>query len=376
MSQEDKSKERGVSRLKVLHYVNESVLSWSVPFLQLLRALEDKSINNVVLCSPGGRLSNEVEKIGVECVVAKALFPWCPRLCKKIGKIIGDVQPDIIVTRLSSAALIGGYWGKRLGIPVIGALDKFSKPRYYRHVQTVLAVSSLLASFAKNAGMPDVVAIPNGIETSFYRPPESHEAKNRLREQWSVGSDERIVLAAGRFVEWKGFDVLLNAFADVHRRFLSSGKDFPVRLFLAGDGEEKDNYRNLVKSLGIENLVIFPGFVRDIRPFLQMSDIFVLPSKEPEPFGLVLLEAMAAGKPSIATSCGGPQDMIEHGRSGWLVPCNEKDALADALSEALLSSDLLSIGERAMSKASEFDVTRVAERLLCLFENMILNYPK
>ncbi len=92
MLQEDKSKERGAIRLRVLHYVNESVLSWSVPFLQLLRALEDKGINNVVLCSPGGRLSKEVEKIGVECVVAKPLFPWCPRLCKIIGKKIADAH--------------------------------------------------------------------------------------------------------------------------------------------------------------------------------------------------------------------------------------------------------------------------------------------
>ena len=375
MLQEDKSKERGAIRLRVLHYVNESVLSWSVPFLQLLRALEDKGINNVVLCSPGGRLSKEVEKIGVECVVAKPLFPWCPRLCKIIGKKIADAHPDIILTRLSSAALIGGYWGKRLQIPVIGVLDKFSKPKYYRYVRTVQAVSSALAIFAKNAGMPDVVVIPNGIETSFYRPSESHESKNRLREQWSVGSDERIILAAGRFVEWKGFDVLLSAFADVHRRFLSSGRDFPFRLFLAGDGEEKEKLQKIVKDRGIENHIVFPGFVRDIRSLLQISDIFVLPSKEPEPFGLILLEAMASGVPSIATDCGGPKDMIEHGRSGWLVPCNDSESLAKTLEEAITSEDLGTWGEEAMIASKKFQVEAIAEKMICNFQRIIENYP-
>jgi glycosyltransferase involved in cell wall biosynthesis len=137
-------------------------------------------------------------------------------------------------------------------------LDKFSKPKYYRYVRTVQAVSSALAIFAKNAGMPDVVVIPNGIETSFYRPSESHESKNRLREQWSVGSDERIILAAGRFVEWKGFDVLLSAFADVHRRFLSSGRDFPFRLFLAGMGRKRRISKRSLRTEALKTISFFP----------------------------------------------------------------------------------------------------------------------
>lgn len=361
--------------MNVLHYVNESSLSWSVPFLQLLQALDDKGINNTVLCVPGGTLSKAVEKIGVHCVTEKPFFPWNPAFCIQTGKKISAIHPDVIITRLSSAALIGGFWGKRLRIPVIGVLDKFAKPKYYRNVSCVQAVSETLADYARNAGMPEVVSIPNGIDTCFYRPEDLNEARSRQREQWRIEKDEKIVLAAGRFVEWKGFDILLNSFADVLQSLAAGGKKLSIRLFLAGDGEERKNFQKIVKDRNIENYVVFPGFVRDIRPFLQMSDIFVLPSKDPEPFGLILLEAMASGVPSIATDCGGPRDMIDHGKSGWLVPCNDSESLAKTLEEAITSENLGTWGVEAMIASKKFQVDAIAEKMICNFQRIIENYP-
>lgn len=359
--------------MNVLHYVNESSLSWTAPFLQLLKALEDKGVKNTVLCAPGGTLSEAVGKLGVHCVTEKPFFPWNPAFCIQTGKRISVINPDIMVTRLSSAALIGGFWGKRLHIPVIGVLDKFAKPKYYRNVSCVQAVSEALADYARNTGMPDVVSIPNGIDTHFYRPGHPNEARISQREQWRIEKDEKIVLAAGRFVDWKGFDILINSFADVLQSLAAAGKKLSVRLFLAGDGEEKDALQKIVKDRGIENHVVFPGFVRDIRPFLQMSDLFVLPSKEPEPFGLTLLEAMASGVPSIATQCGGPKDMIEHGRSGWLVPCNDSKSLAKTLEEAIISEDLDSWGTEAMVASKRFHVEAIAEKMICNFQRILEN---
>lgn len=361
--------------MNVLHYINESSLSWTVPFLQLLHALEDKGIKNAVLCAPGGSLSEAVEKIGVRCITANPFFPWNPAFCIQTGKKISAIHPDVIITRLSSAALIGGFWGKRLRIPVIGVLDKFAKPKYYRNVSCVQAVSEALADYARNTGMPDVVSIPNGIDTCFYRPAYPNEERRCQRKQWRIEKDEKIVLAAGRFVAWKGFDILLNSFADVLQSLAAAGKKLSVRLFLAGDGEEKENLQKIVKDRGIESHVVFPGVVRDIRSFLQMSDLFVLPSKEPEPFGLILLEAMASGVPSIATDCGGPRDMIDHGRSGWLVPCNDSESLAKTLEEAITSEDLGIWGEEAMIASEKFHVEAVAEKMICNFQRIIKSYP-
>jgi len=104
-----------------------------------------------------------------------------------------------------------------------------------------------------------------------------------------------------------------------------AGVDF--RLWLAGDGPQRKSLENLVAGLGMTSHITFWGFLDDIRPLMWEADLFVLPSKTPEPFGIVALEAMACGLPVVATKAGGVLDFVDES-CGWLVRPNDPDDLA------------------------------------------------
>jgi glycosyltransferase involved in cell wall biosynthesis len=97
--------------------------------------------------------------------------------------------------------------------------------------------------------------------------------------------------------------------------------------------------KSLVRSLDIDDKIIFTGFRSDIPRFISAFDIVVLASSEPEPFGLVVIEGMAAGKPVIATASGGILDIIEDGVNGLLVPCKDSKAMAEAILEIVFNKD-------------------------------------
>ncbi|GJM03059.1 MAG: hypothetical protein DHS20C08_15600 [Rhodomicrobium sp.] len=99
-----------------------------------------------------------------------------------------------------------------------------------------------------------------------------------------------------------------------------------IRLYIGGAGGNGAE-KALVERLGLEKEVVFLGWVTDKSSFLEKLDIFLLTSSE-EPFGLVVIEAMHAGLPVISTACHGPKDIIEHGKSGWLIEIGSPDAMA------------------------------------------------
>jgi glycosyltransferase involved in cell wall biosynthesis len=132
----------------------------------------------------------------------------------------------------------------------------------------------------------------------------------------------------GRLHEEKGFDILLHAAA----RLRDQGRVF--RLSLAGEGPAAADLKALTARLGLTTQVDFPGWVSPPERLLAELDLFVCSSRT-ESFGLVVIEAMAAGAPVIATDIEGPRVLLGEGRYGRLVPPEAPDALADAMAAAL-----------------------------------------
>jgi len=141
----------------------------------------------------------------------------------------------------------------------------------------------------------------------------------------SVEVPRPFMLAAGRLVHQKGFDILIRAFATVARE---CGQ---LRLAIAGEGPEEQALRNLVAALRLDDRVHFLGQVRGLRTLMRQADAFILSSRY-EGFPNVLLEALASGLPVVATDCpGGPREILRDGEFGLLVPCENPVALAAAL---------------------------------------------
>jgi glycosyltransferase involved in cell wall biosynthesis len=172
----------------------------------------------------------------------------------------------------------------------------------------------------------------------------------------------RRVVYAGRLVRPKGIDVLIRAAAQLAE----------TEVVICGDGRLAQTMRRLARRLGVEHRVRFAGWLapEQLARELAEASIVAIPSRWPEPFGLVGIEAHAAGRPVVASATGGVEDWLDDGLSGVCVPAGDAGALARALSELLADprrqAEMGLAGERNVS--ARFTEERHVEALLAAYE--------
>ncbi len=177
-------------------------------------------------------------------------------------------------------------------------------------------------------------------------------------------SSRPYVLGIGRHVVQKGFDILLRAMARVFQ-----DTAWPGDLVLAGDGPEHARLRTLAAELGIAGRVVFPGKVgrADVPSLFAGCALFVLPSRH-EPLGIVNLEAMAAGKPVVATRVGGVPEIVTQGVNGLLVAPENPEEMAGAISRLLGQKELCAeLGAGGRARAREFTWDAIASQYLQVY---------
>ncbi|MBQ7215090.1 MAG: glycosyltransferase family 4 protein [Synergistaceae bacterium] len=351
--------------MRVLHYVDDDNLSWEKPYIQLLGALRELGCENIAVCRPGGSLASSLEGAGFEVHTYRPLIAGVPVFARGFRKILDSIRPDIIHTRLSSAAYIAGLCGKKSGVPVLAAVDKFPGPKYYENASLILPCSSPVYEHMLAQGVPPekMQVIPNAADVKIYA--RNASVREGIRKSEGLTDSTICFLGMGRLIDWKGFDDLLKGFAE----FLKGCGD-PDRfvLWLAGDGQERDSLRKLAHSLGITERVRFWGFVDDVKPILWGADVYIHPSWGDEAFGLSLLEAMAAGLPAIASDSGGMTEILAGG-CGLLFPRRDITALAGCMNEALAKRDVLS--SAGLSRAKDFDISAVAAKTLAVYRKVL-----
>ncbi len=353
--------------MRVLHYVDENKLAWGEPWIQLLKELAHLGVENYVLCQNGGVLLPRLQKENINAIGYKPLAQCAPQLAWGLKRIIEKINPDIIHTRLSAAAKLGGYWGKKIGIPVLETVDKFPKAHYHKDASLLLPCSNAVAEHMKANGFPQekMAMLPNAIEVVRYGRDE--KIRQRMRTQHGLKDDQTVVLGAGRFVDWKGFDDLLRGFA--HSKVCEGGGV----LWIVGDGPEKENLQRLAKELGLDEAVTFIPFVQDIRPYLWAADVFVQPSWGAEAFGIILIEAMASSLSCIATYNGGMKDIIVNNISGLHVPIHSPEKIASALDQNMNCILRSQLAGNALQRVYDYDVKIVARQTYIVYEKYIQN---
>lgn len=173
--------------------------------------------------------------------------------------------------------------------------------------------------------------IHNGIDLNKFDP---QKRAGDLQVLSHKNSNSRYVGVVGRLTEAKDHENLFKAWSKI------DFKGIKAQLVIVGDGEKRDELKNLVNTLGIQKDVVFLGQREEIREIIANMDLMILPSKR-EGFPLSVLEYMAMGKSVIATKVGGVTEIIEHGVNGYLVPAENSEELANAISNYFLYPEAL-----------------------------------
>jgi glycosyltransferase involved in cell wall biosynthesis len=166
-----------------------------------------------------------------------------------------------------------------------------------------------------------------------------------LRERLGIVENEAVILSVGRLSKEKAHADLIKAF----KQLCTTNPDLNCKLVIVGDGPERERLESASAQSGLSQRIIFAGQVPDVRPSYAMSDVFVLPSLT-EGSPNVLLEAMAAQVPIVATAVGGVPEIVENEDAALLVPADDPAALAAAIARLLDDAEL---GRRLTRSAAE-----------------------
>jgi len=239
-----------------------------------------------------------------------------------------------------------GYTSTDRKMRLYNRVDRWSLPAADHLITVCQAFARELAS---NTGVsPTKISV---LHNSIRPQPLATDAEAQaLRSAFGIVNDERVVLAVGRLSKEKAHIDLIAAFA----RLLKANPEIKCKLIIAGEGPERVSLEAAAESFGCKAKVIFAGQVTDVRAFYAAADAFALPSHS-EGSPNVLLEAMAAGLPIVATEVGGVPEMVEQNQSALLVPANGPTALAGAISRVLTDQDL---AQRLTTNASKLVATR------------------
>ncbi len=176
----------------------------------------------------------------------------------------------------------------------------------------------------------------------------------------------------GRIARWKGQHVFLNAAALVHTQFPEARFQIIGAPLFAEQAYEEE-IQALTRTLGLEGCVEFLGFRTDVAALIDGLTILAHASITAEPFGLVIAEGMAAGKPVVATNGGGAREIVADGETGLLVPMGDAEAMAAALGQLLEDpEEARRMGERGRERiAAQFSIERTARGMEAVYEEML-----
>lgn len=213
-----------------------------------------------------------------------------------------------------------------------------------------------------------IAVVPNAVDISKFDL-RIRESDDKIRDRLGI-QDEKIILFVGRLDHVKGGSYLIEAFS----MLLSEKQD--VKLVLVGGGPLQGRFESYVRKMHPRNSVIFARGLseEELAQLYRVCDVFVLPALI-EGFGIVLLEAMSSGKPCIASMSGGPEEIVKHGETGFLVPPADSRVLYEKLLLLLEDEELSSrLGRNARRIVEEkYTWSRIARKTIEVYEDVRKN---
>jgi len=337
-----------MSKIAVLHLIPGFQCNGpSMVILNLVKNL-DPARYHVVICSmyePDQLMTQELRSIGVSTINLKMESFFDIRAIPKLIRILREDKIDILHTHCFRADLYGRILGRILDIPVIVSTIHNThvtmfKNDYNRLVATMatwlnrysaqLAHGLIAISEEVRRHIIEeekihhryIPVIYNGIEIAPFLK-QQHKEKT-LRSQLGLHSNYYLVGTVSALYPRKGLRYLIEAALHIFPRYPNT------RFLIIGDGPLRNTLEEQIASLGLQDKILLMGHRRDVVQLLSILDVFVLSSLS-EGVPIAILEAMASGKPVVATYVGGVPEIVQEGITGLLVPPKDAEALANAI---------------------------------------------
>lgn len=233
-----------------------------------------------------------------------------------------------------------------------------------RYPRFVLAVSESVRDGLIRGGVPAerIEVVHGGIDLERFERLPNREA---MRQQFYVPPDRPVVLCVGRFVRHKGFDIAIRAMNRVWQTFPEAD------IWLAGDGPDNTRLVNLTLHSHYPHHIRFFGYWSAVEELYVSADVLVAPARDAG-LGLAVMEAMACGLPVIASQIPQLQRLVEHEKTGLLVPVENPDALAEAIIRLLKDKALAQrLAENAHQSADRFHIRHTVEHTVPFYGQLV-----
>ncbi len=359
--------------------------------IEIAEALKAAGATALVV-SAGGRLEGELSRAGGELIKFDNAATKNPLLmylnAGVIAKIIRTRNVSLVHARSRAPAWSAMWAAQRMKVPFVTTYHgvynaKSGFKRWYNSIMArgdvVIANSGFTANHVRQqhpSAADRIVTIARGVDVAKFDPDRiASGRKAALAKAWRVSEDDRpaVILLPARMTGWKGHREAIEAAA-----ILSRQETPKWRMIFAGDPQGRSNYmeelRKLISLHSLDDRIAMVGHCDDMPAAFALADIVIAPSNEPEAFGRVAAEAGALGVPVIGSDIGAQGEIVETGRTGFIVPAANPQALAAAMADLLRrgADGRTAMGEAAQARIRErFTTSALQKATLDVYDRLI-----
>ena len=349
--------------------------------VHLMQQERDGGVEWLVIFFEDGPMVAQIQAFGVETLVIKT------GRAREAGRFLGAVaqiarqtrryQADLIVSWMGLAHFYGSFAGMLTHTPSVWYQQGMPNPsdpidRLLTRLPSLGILTVSKSGQEAQAKLPPprpTLLVSPGVELERFDP-ESLPTPEEARRKLALPEHGPLIGIVGRLQRWKGVHVLIEAMPAV----LQVHPDAHC-IVVGGVHDLEPDYpaylRKRISALNLQNTVIEAGLQHNVPEWMQAFDI-VVHASDREPFGLVVIEAMALGKPTIAGDDGGPREIITHGRNGLLTPYGDSPALACAILKYLADPAWAAdVGAAARTRAQEFSTQKYAQNLIAALRTLL-----
>jgi len=368
--------------MKILHLTSHLNIGGITRYILALAQQQITRGHRVIIAADHGDTEQQVSSLGAShwllplhtsAEISPNIF-WSAR---ELSARLRENPADLIHAHTRVGQVLADHISRRFHVPYVTTWHGIYRRRIGRRLwpctgRYTIAISELVRQHLVeyfHVPASHIRCVYNGIDAAYYALPLQDTLLQQYRVRWQLPTHQPIIGGVGRLASGKvkGFDLLLVAAALL-------GDQWPdLHVLVAGEGPRRPFLEDVAQRLGIRQRVRFVGSSEDIRIPLALMDVFVFSSRWPEAFGLTLVEAMAAGKPVVASQAGAVPEVIQHGVNGWLVPSDDPAAMAEGIARMLSDPATAErLGRHAQARVREmFGLDRMAAEVEAVYQEVL-----